>query len=279
MNVIGFENNNRVVATIKNANKPVDFKVLEPLSTLLNRLLIERPLWEFRVEQPYYGDGAQIIAIYQDGEGLGSVQWGWAGGSNKYIVSNERISNQRQRGKGYSTKDIDKAVLKVKKMFSQASLAEKIDKASETLDSAMGSVNHNKFYELRNTENAVRKHMLDYVQTVGWGAFVAHMEKTDVVVTNTIGKLKKLEQEADHMKAISDTVQNGKALLVVREGSVYIVKSKEGLKTYNDSDLPDHMRLKLGMLKLIEDKQYVTDVGFRANSDVFAVLNEEMKDE
>ena len=81
------------------------------------------------------------------------------------------------------------------------------------------------------------------------------------------------------MKAISDTVQNGKALLVVREGSVYIVKSKEGLKTYNDSDLPDHMRLKLGMLKLIEDKQYVTDVGFRANSDVFAVLNEEMKDE
>ena len=161
MNVIGFENNNRVVATIKNANKPVDFKVLEPLSTLLNRLLIERPLWEFRVEQPYYGDGAQIIAIYQDGEGLGSVQWGWVGGSNKYIVSNERISNQRQRGRGYSTKDIDKAVLKVKKMFSQASLAEKIDKASETLDSAMGSVNHNKFYELRNTENAVRKHMLE----------------------------------------------------------------------------------------------------------------------
>ena len=194
MNVIGFENNNRVVATIKNANKPVDFKVLEPLSTLLNRLLIERPLWEFRVEQPYYGDGAQIIAIYQDGEGLGSVQWGWVGGSNKYIVSNERISNQMQRGRGYSTKDIDKAVLKVKKMFSQASLAEKIDKASETLDSAMGSVNHHKFHELRNTENAVRKHMLDYVQTVGWGAFVAHMEKTDVVVTNTISKLKKLEQ-------------------------------------------------------------------------------------
>jgi len=48
---------------------------------------------------------------------------------------------------------------------------------------------------------------------------------------------------------------------------------------YDDNTLPQEMRGKLGMLKLVEAEQFVTDTGCRINDETFILILEEVKDE
>lgn len=274
MKVIGYENNNRVVVKQRYKADPNDFELFKPLKPVLDELLISRPLWEFEVEQPYTTNKATAIAIKQDGEELGWVAWKYVGSEHKYFVTNDRIANSMERRNGYSTSNDKKALNKIKKMFSRASLSEKMEKVQETLKSQMNSAGQRKHYELRELRSTVDKHALAYIQTVVWPTFVEYMEKHEPTVYNTILKRDEVQDEMSHITAIHKEFSEGNALLVLREGSMYSVKSKEGFKIYNDNDLPEHVKLKLGMLKLVEDKTFITNMGFRSSESAFVVTQE-----
>lgn len=279
MQVIGYENNNRVVAKHRIADNHNDFKLCQGLEPLLNALLIERPAWTFRVEQPYTNNSAVEFAIIQDDEELGVVRWAWAAGEYKYYVSNDRINDARQRGRGYTTKDMRKAVLKIKKMFSAQTVTEKLEKAEDEAQAKLNATFQRKHREYYNSKSAVDKQALAYVQEIGWEEFVNYIRENDPTTMNTILKCAELKSERAYMESVNNAFHRGEALLVVQEGSRYIVKSKDGMKIHNDDDLPDHMRPKLGMLKLVEKETYITNSGFRAGDTMFVVTAEEKKDE
>jgi hypothetical protein len=274
MKVLRFENNNRVSAIKRISDNNDDFELVASLVPLMTKLMMEKPMWEFKVEQPFHSGKATCIHIFQDGEELGTVDWRWKRGDTRYVISNDRINDQRQRGDGYATKDLGKAILKIKKMFSSLSLGEKMGKAHDRAEATMNQANHQKYYAHKNLERAMEKQMLEYVQNAGWQAFVEHVKEHDPTTYNTISKRDEAYAELMHVKEINETFGKGEAILVLREGSVYIVKSDKMHKVYSDADLPEFMRVKLGMLKLVEDKAYITGMGFRTDENTFVVMKE-----
>jgi hypothetical protein len=48
------------------------------------------------------------------------------------------------------------------------------------------------------------------------------------------------------------------------------------VELYDDNTLPVDMRMKLGMLKLVNDEQYITDIGCKVTSEIFVLLVDEL---
>jgi hypothetical protein len=81
------------------------------------------------------------------------------------------------------------------------------------------------------------------------------------------------------VKKIKEAFDNGKSVVVAFDGTHYIVKSEEGVKTLSDETLPYEMRRKVGLLKLVQDGQMISDVGCRVDGATFVLLPEDEKEQ
>jgi hypothetical protein len=66
------------------------------------------------------------------------------------------------------------------------------------------------------------------------------------------------------------------ALIVVDEGK-YLVKINDNVQLYDDTTLPAEFRGKLGLLKLVNEKQFITDVGCRVNKEIYVLKLDEQE--
>jgi hypothetical protein len=65
---------------------------------------------------------------------------------------------------------------------------------------------------------------------------------------------------------------NNQTALVVRDMGKYLVKVGDKVDLYDDNTLPQDIRMKVGMLKLVGDEQYLTDIGCKVTSEIFVLL-------
>lgn len=279
MPVIGYEHTNRVTVNTKRINVSADTKVQTKIKELLDILILERPLWEFQLGDPDYTGAATSFTILQDGEELGHVSWRWKLGQMRYSVFNDRISESMSRGNGYATKDVSKAALKIKKMFSQATNAEKTKKAAESARMVMRNAVQRKDRELYQLRNAVNESMMVFVHGAGLQMYMEHVSKHRPIEFNTLRKRDEVQGEVDEIKKLNAGYISDNSTLVVREGSVYIVKSKNGTHVHTDATLPAYIPPKLGMLKLVENEHYVSGIGIRVDENIFVVDGYERTDE
>ena len=277
--VIGYENNNRIEVVGKDL--PDEVRVDAHLKPVLDALLIDKPLWTFQLGGHHYrgSDTMRTIHIQKDGETLGYVRRGYVGREDKFLVGNERIDKQMQRRSYYSTADVGKAIAKVKKTFSSQTPVEILDKAEKEAGEAMYETRQKKWYEHTQIKNQIEKAAIAFINGAGRQMFLAHVQVHDRKVAEQVVKGDETYQEYKHMEEISKLFENDKALVVTQKDSVYNVKSGSNIVRYTDADLPEFMKPKLGMLKLVEDKQYITNCGFRVSDNTFVVMNEESKDE
>ena len=50
----------------------------------------------------------------------------------------------------------------------------------------------------------------------------------------------------------------------------------DNVELYDDNSLPLDVRMKMGMLKLVQDEEYLTDVGCRVTSEIFVLLVDDL---
>ena len=67
----------------------------------------------------------------------------------------------------------------------------------------------------------------------------------------------------------------GACSVVIKVDGGYIVKTGDKIETLTDTTLPDHMKAKLGMLKLVDDEHFITNIGGKVKADVFVLTPEE----
>lgn len=277
--VIGYENNNRIEVVGKDL--PDEVKLATYLKPILDALLIDKPLWTFQLGGRLYrgSDVLQTIHILNDGETLGYVRRGRVGSEEKYLVGNERIDKQMQRRSYYSTSDVSKALAKIKKTFSSQTTAEILEKAESAASEAMYETRQKKWYEYTHIKSQVDKAAVAFINGAGRQMFLEYMQVHEPKVAEQVVKGDEVHAEYKHMEEIGKALEISKALVVTQKGSVYNVKSEGNIVRYTDADLPEFIKPKLGMLKLIGDKQYITNCGFRVSDNTFVVMNEESKDE
>jgi hypothetical protein len=99
----------------------------------------------------------------------------------------------------------------------------------------------------------------------------------DAETLEHLTKLGEAQLDMRTIKEVTQCMDDEKFALVVLESGKYIVKIRDNVQLYGDTDLPYALRAKVGMLKLVEDEAMVTNIGCRVSSEIFVVMLDEEK--
>lgn len=103
------------------------------------------------------------------------------------------------------------------------------------------------------------------------------MSIADVREREALRRLPEIQEEALLLDTLYKTVTTpgGDAYTICQQGDYYLMTNNGGMleKKLGD-ELPNNVRHKLGVLKLVKDGQAVSDIGFRANETTFMVFKD-----
>ena len=258
----------------------------------LNNLVATRPQWKFDITDvsTYCGDGAddkvarEVNIYYTDGnsadEHLGNVWVGTHGSELKLFVTNERVAAGRRRGRSYKTTDPAKAELQIRKNFYPSSKDELLVKALDEAERFVSSEANNK----ENTASNAKSHLF----LGGCGAdFV--LKHIDMYLNEYPRKKEDYDRYTERQtlanvtKSVHKAFKAKNAFVVLVKGRSYVVKdlaseSSRG-ETYTDDTLPFHLRKCIGLLKLVNDGQMISDIGCKVDEGVMVVMKDKGEQE
>lgn len=259
------------------------FNMLDPV---VNRLASLNPLWTFVINNSGLGTGSNRVAsgfsVKLDGEELGTIGLSYMGQRGKVIaICNDRIGRGRQRSDSYRTVDADKAILMAKKMFSKMNPNERISKAKDAAERVVSRASWNKERERTSSQGVLKAEMLAWVENRGYQMFMEFIEReaipsTKRKVLEAEDKVQKLDTEMKTIEKVQEDFSNNKTALVVKDSGKYLVKIGDKVDLYDDNTLPLDMRMKMGMLKLVQDEEYLTDIGCKVTNEIFVLLVDEL---
>ena len=256
--------------------------VYSMLDPVVSRLASLNPLWTFVINNSGQSMGNKRVAcgftIKLDGEELGTIGLSYMGHRGRVIaISNDRIGKGRQRSDSYRTVDADKAILMAKKMFSKMNPNERIQKAKDAAERIVSRASWNKERDRTQHQGYIKNEMLAWVETKGNALFLEYLKAEAIPslrhkVTTAMEKVELLDTEMKTIEKVQEDFSNNETALVVKDLGKYLVKIGDKVDLYDDNTLPLDMRMKMGMLKLVEDEQYLTDVGCKVSSEIFVLL-------
>ena len=246
---------------------------------LVMNLAMANPLWRFVVTDTM-GDHKPVgFTVVDSGEEIGKIGRQYYRGDYKLSLTNDRISDARERTSSYRTGDVDKAILMAKKMFFRLKPNERIDKAYEKARNVMNNQAHEKSRDMRYSERETQESALKFVMGTGLPLFLAYVnglpESEKKPMLKKLEETKKFKDDMLTIESIRNRFGDNKAALVIKDEGKYLVKIGQDVQVYDDNTLPVEMRGKLGMLKLVEAEHFVSDIGCRINDEIFVVLTEE----
>lgn len=238
----------------------------------LNNLTLSKPNWRFKIVD-YTSFNQTLLAtgfdIYEDDEKLGKVRIEYKGRYEKIKVQNKRIDDKRDRGTGYYTDDPAKAELSIRKHFFKKAKDERMDDAITAARQTIHRQNQNKHWVRNEAKTNVLTEAHAFVQ--------AHMEQYLAefpAMTPRYETYKRAEAQWDVTRNVRDAFDNRATTLVVLDGTQYLTQVGDEITAYNDETLPYDLRKKIGLLKLVEDTQMISDVGCRVADTIFVLMPE-----
>ena len=262
------------------------FSFSPEVEDVLKALVTVKPLWTFEAagwSNTYdigetKGMRLTEVRVYQDGEELGKFYRTRArGGEQGIFVTNKRIREKRERGGGLSTKDTKKAVAEIKKNFGATTVAERVEEAKRLARDSLYSALREKNQYAYRANRTMQEHLIKFVESAeGQRLFWEYVgNKAPQTEANTIhrdrGLQVRLDKEHKELDVMHDAFTNSKSMLVLRTNGGYITLLNEEIKTETDSTLPEDIRMKLGMLKLVQNEEAVSTVGFRVDDSTFVI--------
>lgn len=260
--------------------------VIDLLDPVINRLASLNPLWTFVINNSGHSMGSSRVAsnftVKLDGEELGIIGLSYMGQRGKVItICNDRIGRGRQRSDSYRTQDADKAILMAKKMFGKMNPSERISKAKDAAERVVTRASWNKERERTQHQSLVKNEMLAWVETKGHDMFMKYIKVEAIPslkhkVTTSMEKVVLLDTEMKTIERVQEDFSKNKTALVVKDSGKYLVRIGDKVDLYDDNTLPLDMRMKMGMLKLVQDEEYLTDIGCKVTSEIFVLLVDEL---
>lgn len=264
-----------------------EFGISEHIQPLIEKLALKRPEWRFVASYGNFHsrDDADLIIdfevkdfqVFDKREVLGAVELGSYSYKTKlhnFNIGNHRTSQALSRATAYKTSNINKAVKLVLKHFGAKDDQELYDQAYMVgVDKLSG--------QLREKTGVVRRlwagsddKAFAYI-LARWDDFL--MSITDVREREALHRLPEIQEEALLLNTLykTGTTSGGDAYTIYQQGDYYLMcDDAGGLAKKSSDELPNNVRHKLGVLKLVKDGQAVSDIGFRANETTFMVFKD-----
>jgi hypothetical protein len=251
--------------------------IIDPfLKDLVEQLALKYPQWTF-VETSVTAMAvdklihAHRFDVKDKREVLGTIDKDYCSNGYRYRIDNHRIEGMRERGSGMKTIHLNKALKHVDKFFGKKNVVEKITEARQKVENSLSQIDNEKGWRLRGTWGAMESQARNFI-TNNYQAFM-----DSVVDKTSIAKhLEQLPTQVEEFNATQHLIkmlQTGNAFIVFIDGLNYSVqKGKDPLEIKQSDELPDFIRRAVGLLKLVEDNQVISGVGFRVNESTFLVL-------
>ena len=243
----------------------------EALYHTLFDLTNSRPQWKFQAHDHTSNTSYTTLrgfTILEDGEELGTVRLAYKGSGYKICVDNDRINAKRQYGRGYWTEDTDKAALAIRKNFFKRDKTERLSKALEAAGGVIASEYTTKHYERYGAKNSLFSDHQEFIE--------AHMQEylaEHPKMQSYYDTFVQATAQFEVIDSVKDAFDNAKATLVVLDGTHYMLKeAATPVAVMTDSELSFDVRRKLGLLKLVEDRQMISGVGCRVDATTFVLL-------
>jgi hypothetical protein len=265
-NIIGMQHKGEEISAI--------VKFLEPL---IHELACKYPQWTFKANK-VHGQNLEYVLgefhIFDKREKIGEISMDTRYTSYKreqvYVIENQRIASVRQRSSSVRTADMKRAIAMVRKFVSPKGLKERFSEQQTEAISKLGEVHasktrvrsaayqpipalRNKFVEDRMEEFKASLSAQEVEQ------YVAHDYAT---------------YELEVAEQLRGAVNTDKAVFVHVHGEDYLLGvDKDNLDYKHSEELTPHIRMAVGMLKLVEPSQIIEGVGMKVNEGTFIVMS------
>jgi hypothetical protein len=215
--------------------------------------------------------------VRMDGHGIGSLWSVYY--RNQYCVgvANQRIGNILERSNMKRTTDKAKAVQLAKKYFGKKTAKELLDDLKQHASNTLSNSAGRHMRELRDLNAVFQDKITAFIRKEVKDQFREYLS-----TCNDGGKMIQAFDDSfeakDKVKAVDaiyDSFRNEATCLVVLDNGKYIVQNQnQNYAMYDDSDLPDYVRSKIGLLKLVNPGQIVGDTGCRVKENMFVIVVE-----
>jgi hypothetical protein len=214
------------------------------------------------------------IVVYENREKIGTIGTNQTRQGLKYVIGNDRIAKGRKRGNHAETGDIKKALSLMAKSFGGKTTTEKLNEASAKLSGQLHSGN-NQAQVQYNYAMQCLKHDLDNYILANLEEVIAAAISAGVKFSD-ISNIPQLKENYDTTRQIAKAYSTYKGLFILINGSDYLVQDGEepSALTLSSELLPNNIKGKLGLLKLLEDNHFMKGVGYRLNASTFFVLKD-----
>jgi hypothetical protein len=264
------------------------YKVTSVLADVIWELALKNPMWSFKVtnfswQEPTHTQYRTMVAskfvVSHNWETLGTIERGYRSNTGAIIeIESHRITTRQNN---YRTDNSEKAIAKVRKTFKPRSVPEVAAEAVEKADVVVRQERLNKERAVRRYTEEIKQKAIDYVtKGPGYDLFLEHAKQTgDLSVHNSLGMLQIATDELSTIEGIRDAMGAKKSALIVVDEGKYLVKTNDNVQLYDDTTLPIEFREKLGLLKLVNEQQFITDVGCRVNKEIYVLKLDEQTEE
>ena len=261
------------------------YKVTSILATVIWELALKNPMWSFKVTNFSWAEGAHVtgpktmvankFVVSHNWETLGSIEKGYKSGPVIEIESHRITTRQNN----YRTDNFEKAIAKVRKTFKPRSVLEVAAEAVDTADTVVRQEHHGKDRAVRKHQEEIKQKAIDYVtKGPGYNLFLEYAKQQgDKSVANSLEMMQIATDELSTIEGIKTAMGAKKSALIVVDEGKYLVKINDNVQLYDDTTLPTEFRGKLGLLKLVNEKQFITDVGCRVGKEIYVLKLDEQE--
>lgn len=247
------------------------------LTTLISELALKRPKWTYVATG--WGTGQEdgsyrvdALRICEDGQALGTVQRSYFRGVC-YGIDNARMRNKRARGNETRTKDLKKAVKHILTNFYALTPAEMMDKATRGARDRLSDERNKRDRALSYAKDGLKDAAFAFIFE-RWDEFASRPIPVDAVRhRDTILSARDAKAEISGLVAAWDS---GAGSIVATTERAYHVKHRTNdyFSTYVPEEVPVDIRSAIGILKLIEPGQFISDVGMRVDTNTFFIIQQ-----
>jgi hypothetical protein len=179
-----------------------------------------------------------------------------------FTLDNWRITEMRQRGSRIETSKPKEALKAIEKYFFPLTDKEYSDQAFRHAHQLVYRESTETRGALESSIRKLHQPMMTFVHA-HWDTFLSAVDdKTRGEALNLL----KHQQLSNEAKALYSEVDSRKCLTVLLTNGKYTVQQGEVLQEYVSETLPEHIKTKVGLLKLVENRQVVAEVGVRVDN-------------
>lgn len=265
--------------SVKDSSDKNEALVVHPtIEPVLMKLLTIKPMWSYKLSLHYPDKGFFRVYVYDGDEELGFferevVYRGRSGERTEVIeIRNHRITKSQERRNFKLTGDVAKAVSIIKKHFGaklpDELVAEARAKAQDVIRRATWGHDRAASDMQRDISSAAFAFVMDATQP-NFTTFLVDTGMSNIV--KTMERYREVTAEMKSLEAIREQFTKDKSALVVKYEGKYIVKFGDNVNLYSDDTLPMEFRGKLGMLKLVDNEQFVSSAGCKVTDEIFVL--------